>query len=381
VHLTITTVLAVGLAAVSSRVQADATITEFPTPSAASLPQGIDIGLNGDVWFSENSVGKVAVLRTNHTTSEFPLPNGGQPTIVKVAADGIWFTDGPDHAIGHLNPVTGQIEEFAIPSGVTPIFLEISPDGSKWFSKVNGVGQLSPNGVMTEWDVALEHPDDNIEQISLDPFGKLWFVERNFDGVGAAGTNKVRRLDADTNVISTYLVPTFGGNPAGVHTNSDGTIWVAEYFGNAVALLFPNIAPHSDAVVRPNRAASPTAFTIERPANGSRGTATNTRETASVHSVMPVFTRGWTEFPIPTANAQAEDMRIDDRGLVWFEEDTGKLGVLNPFTATFAEYPIPSPNSGYYTIALNPQEGGLWFTEAGIFAPVPTKIGILTTDD
>jgi virginiamycin B lyase len=52
-------------------------------------------------------------------------------------------------------------------------------------------------------------------------------------------------------------------------------------------------------------------------------------------------------------------MRIDDRGLVWFEEDTGKLGVLNPNTATFVEYPIPSPNSGYYNIALNPQEGGL----------------------
>jgi virginiamycin B lyase len=113
VRLTIT-VLAVGLTAVSSGVRADATVTEFPTPSAASLPQGIDIAPNGDVWFSETSAGKVAVLRTNHTTSEFPLPNGGQPTIVKVAADGIWFTDGPDRAIGHLNPATGQIEEFAI---------------------------------------------------------------------------------------------------------------------------------------------------------------------------------------------------------------------------------------------------------------------------
>ena len=69
---------------------------------------------------------------------------------------------------------------------------------------------------MTEWDVPLEHPDDNIEQISLDPFGKLWFVERNFDGVGAAGTNKVRRLDADTNVISTYLVPTLPHPGVGV---------------------------------------------------------------------------------------------------------------------------------------------------------------------
>ncbi|MBB6589947.1 antibiotic hydrolase, partial [Ralstonia solanacearum] len=36
-------------------------------------------------------------------------------------------------------------------------------------------------------------------------------------------------------------------------------------------------------------------------------------------------------------------------------------------------------NSGYYNIALDKRNGLLWFTEAGVFAPVTTKIGYLDT--
>jgi len=71
-------------------------------------------------------------------------------------------------------------------------------------------------------------------------------------GAGAAGTNSVRRLNPYTNIISTYRVPTLGGNPAGVHANADGTVWVSEYYANAFALLFPTLAPHTTEMVSPN---------------------------------------------------------------------------------------------------------------------------------
>jgi virginiamycin B lyase len=374
-------ILAAALVAGPAWAGEGATITEFPTPSAASLPQGVDIGQNGDIWYAETSVGKIALLRSNHTTSEFTLPNGGQPIIVKVAADGIWFTDGPGHAIGHLNPATGSIVEYAIPSGASPLFLQLGPDGNKWFSKTTGVGRLSPSGVITEWDVTLEHPDDNIEQISLDPWGNLWFVERNFDGAGAAGTNKVRRLDPSTDVISTYLVPTFGGNPAGVRANANGTVWVAEYFANAFALLNPNVAPHTDELVQPNSAATGGNTIQAQRINSNSGNGAATTVSPATHTVNPVVTRGWVEYHIPTANAQAEDMRVDHDGRLWFEEDTGLLGRLDPQTATFTEYAIPSANSGYFNIALDQENGRLWFTEAGVFAQVPTKIGNLIIGD
>jgi len=372
---TLSAILAAGFT-VFPALAGEAVITEFATPSANSLPEGVDVDRYGNIWYAETSAGKIAVLWTNHATSEFPVPAGGQPVIVKAAADGIWFTDGPGHAIGRLDPATGNIQEWAIPSGSSPLFLQLGPDGSKWFSKTTGVGRLSPRGTITEWNVTLEHPDDNIEQISLDRAGQLWFVERNFDGAGASGTNKVRRLDPGNNVVSTYLVPTLGGNPAGVLANADGTVWVSEYFANAVALLFPNVAPHTQEVVPPGVAGAARTQSASAPAIGA-SSGVQTPVSPGIHRVKPNFTPGWVEFPIPTANAQAEDMRTDRLGRLWFEEDSGLLAVLNPATATFTEYAIPSANSGYFNIALDQAEGLLWFTEAGIFAPVPTKIGNL----
>ncbi len=354
-----------------------ATITEVPTPSTFSLPQGVDIAGDGSIWYAETSAGKIAQLKANQTSAEFAIPNGGQPVTVKIAANGIWFTDGSNHAIGLLNPTTGSVEEYAIPSGGSPLFLQLAQDGSKWFSETTGVGRLTPNGVITEWMVALEHPDDNIEQLSIDAAGNIWFVERNFDGAGAAGTNKVRRLNPNTSVISTYLVPTFGGNPAGVQANANGTVWVSEYYANAFALLYPQLAPHSDEVVSPgSRDASKSGVTV-RSAGSGPATGVQTAVAPANAVVRPRLTLGWIEYTIPTANALSEDMRIDRLGRVWFEGDSGLLGVLNPYIGSFTEYTIPSADSGYYDIALDQNKQELWFTEAGVFAPVTTKIGHL----
>lgn len=356
-----------------------ATIAEFATPSPSSSPQGIDVAVDGSVWYAETTAGKLAVRHPDGTSSEFPVSNGGQPFIVKAAADGIWFTDSARHAIGHLDPRNGKIDEYTIPSGASPFFIQIGADGNKWFTETAGVGRLSPQGAITEWTFTLEHPDDNMEQLSLAPWGNVWFVERNFDGVGAAGTNKVRRLNPRTNVVSTYAVPTLGGTPSGVVANADGTVWVSEYYANALALLDPLVAPHSDETVAPDTRkatgqSAPSTRTVS-----ARALSTQAAASPVVHTVQPVVTRGWIEFPLPTANAEAEDMRVDVFGNVWFEEDAGFLGRLDPYAARFTEYAIPSANSGYYNIAMDARNGRLWFTEAGVFAPVTTKIGYLTT--
>src|SRR4029079_18753452 len=73
---------------------------------------------------------------------------------------------------------------------------------------------------------------------------------------GPDGTNTVRRLDPATNLISEYRVPTLGGTPAGVLAKAAGTVWVTEFFGNAVALLDPGAAPHTDLTVTPLSGAS-----------------------------------------------------------------------------------------------------------------------------
>ena len=91
--------------------------------------------------------------------------------------------------------------------------------------------------------------------------------------------------------------------------------------------------------------------------------------------MTPVATPGWLAYTIPTPGANAEDMRLDALGHLYFEEDGGKLGVLDPSSGHVVEWPIPSPNSGYYNIALS--SAGLLVRRGGAFGPVPTKVGVL----
>jgi virginiamycin B lyase len=351
-----------------------ATITEIPTPSPQSLPQGLDVAKDGSVFYTETAAGKIARLQGSYTR-EYPLPKSASPNIVKVAEDGVWFTDAGNSAVGLLNPESGAVVEYPVPSGAPPNFLHITSDGAKWFTEPSGVGRLSPSGVITEWHITLEKTDSHIEQISVDPSGFVWFTELNYDGVGVNGTNFVRRLDPGTNIVRAYPVPTFGGTPAGVAAAPTGHIWVSEYFAGKLALLDPQAASYTSTTVIPNSA-------IANRSNYGRTTRpsapvvkTITAVAASVHYVAPAKSTGWLEYPIPTPGANAEDMRISKDGNLFFEEDGGFLGELDPRTGMVAEYPIPSPNSGYYNIALG--DGALWFSEAGAFGPVPTKVGLL----
>jgi virginiamycin B lyase len=351
-------------------------ITELPTPAANSLPQGVDVG-GARVVYAETAAGAIVEVGPDLATRAFPLPGGGAPNVVKVDGESIWFTDGKNAAIGRLDPLSGAVVELPVPSGAAPFFLALGADGSRWFSEPSGVGRLSPEGVVTEWVVTLEHPDDNIEEISLDPHGDLWFAERNFDGAGPAGTNLVRRLDPRTNVVSEYRVPTLGGNPAGVLARPDGKVWVSEYFADRIALLDPAAAPHVDHVLPPDTGLSSARRTFEAipPRKGS--TPATSAVVATTSHVTPIVSPGWIEYPLPMAGANAEDMRVDALGRLVFEEDAGTLGVLDPVALTVTEYPIPTANSGYYTIALAP-DGRVWFTEAAIFAPgIPSQIGVL----
>ena len=262
-----------------------------------------------------------------------------------------------------------------MPSGAPPNFLQLGPDGSKWFGEPSGVGRLSPSGTITEWTVTLEHADDHIEQISLDRGGDLWFAELNYDGPGPAGSNLVRRLDPRTNVISEYRVPTLGGCPAGVL--ADGAfVWVSEYTAGRLARLDPATAPHTNRVVAPRTGTAAPVVTAEVASPPLPTPGTRSAAPATTTRITPVVSPGWVEYPLPTAGAQAEDMRLGEGGRLYFEEDNGKLGVLNVAASQVTEYPIPSPDSGYYNIALGP-EGQVWFAEAGAFGPVPTKIGVL----
>jgi len=352
------------------------TVTEFSTPTPNSLAEGVEVTRDGAIWYCETLASRLVLQRPDRSVVEYPVPNAGQPNTLKIGSDGIWFTDQLNNAIGVLHPESGEVVEYAVPSGATPTFIELGPDGSVWFPEPSGVARMDPDGTFTEWQIVLEKADAHIEEISLDPAGRVWFAEKNYAGPGPDGTNTVRRLDPATGVISEYRVPTLGGTPAGVLANADGTVWITEFFGNAVALLDPGAAPHTDFTITPLRGASAGQSTPGSRLHAGGGPhVAATPVTPRLTPVTPRTTPGWIEYPIPFAGANAGDLRVDASGRLWFEEDAGQIGVLDPAALTITEYPLPTQGNGYYNIEID-HHSRIWITEAGFFAP-PSKIALL----
>lgn len=73
----------------------------------------------------------------------------------------------------------------------------------------------------------------------------------------------------------------------------------------------------------------------------------------------------WHQWKVPTANANPFDLAIDQFGHIWFTElSAGQIGEFLPSSATFKEFPTPTPGSQPYGITgPDAATHSLWFTE------------------
>jgi len=124
---------------------------------------------------------------------EYTLPDGARPRRLAVAQDGtIYYSDYARGYLGHLDPATGKVEEWASPGGPTskPYGIAIPKDGIVWYSE-SGV---QPN--------TLVRFDPKSKQFSTKPIPSGGGVVRNMvatpDGrlyLACSGVNKVAVVD------------------------------------------------------------------------------------------------------------------------------------------------------------------------------------------
>ena len=68
---------------------------------------------------------------------------------------------------------------------------------------------------------------------------------------------------------------------------------------------------------------------------------------------------------ISIRDASPYDIKVDDRGYVWFTiPGRGSIGRFDPRTQTFHEYPVREPGTTPYMLAVG-RNGTLWFTDPG----------------
>jgi streptogramin lyase len=279
-------------------------ITEWAVPTASSVPQGVVVGPDGNVWFAERSGNRVARMTPGGSFAEFPLPQtGSQPVGIAVGPDGaLWFTEQTGNKVGRI-AMNGVLTEFVVPTPASqPLGIAAGPDGALWFAERAGnrIGRITTSGTITEFRVPTA--SSGPAWITAGPDGAMWFTEQTGNKVGRIAMN---------GAITEFPITPSGRVLSGITTGPDGALWFTERFGNAIDRL----------------------------------------------TTDGIFTR----YIVPTPSANPVHIAAGPDGAMWFTELGGnRIGRVTT-DGSFTEYPLPQASSQPHGIAAG--AGAIWFTE------------------
>src|SRR4051794_11817711 len=68
--------------------------SEFPVPTAHARPEFINVGPDGNLWFTEGQVDKLAKMTPSGVITEYPTTPGGAPSAILAGSDNdLWITE------------------------------------------------------------------------------------------------------------------------------------------------------------------------------------------------------------------------------------------------------------------------------------------------
>lgn len=216
------------------RIDQQGQITTYAVPAPHPIPGFTDAGTGwmtvdsaGFVWFAERGTGKIGRLAPDGSLTEFSLPKAtAVPQGIVFGPDGnVYVSEQGANAVARLNPATGEATDIGVPTPNSgPQSGALGSDGAIWFIERSAakVGRMSVAGAFTEFSLA---PGAFPNRIVSGPDGALWFTELR--------ANKVGRITTG-GVLTEYPVP---GGPVGITVGKDGQMYVALFFGRAVARI------------------------------------------------------------------------------------------------------------------------------------------------
>jgi len=253
------------------RITPSGAIAEFGGLPAASRPTAVTGGPDGNVWFTERALtspsGRIGRITGSGAITNYPLPSmsNGHPLTITAGADGaLWFTESPGNRIGRLEPVSGAVTEYTVPTlQSAPWEITAGPDGNLWFTELlgNKIGRISVNGQIREFPVPTPASQPNTIRQGPDPnpaddcayqrealgengfatrygdFGgcvsslattrTLWFSEQNAD--------RIAQITTDGDIFEFTVTPR--SVPGGLAEGPDAAVWIAELSGNRIDRL------------------------------------------------------------------------------------------------------------------------------------------------
>jgi virginiamycin B lyase len=190
----------------------------------------------------------------------------GHPLVIAAGPDGnLWFTESPGNKIGRIDPATGTVSEFPVPTFQSaPWEIAAGQDGNLWFTERlgNRIGRITVDGVITEFPVPTPASMPNTIRPGPDPnpakdcafqretLGAEAFVARYgsfgdcVSGLATTETlwfseqagNRVAQITTNGDIFE-FALPTPNSQPGGLAEGPDGAVWFAEFAGNKIGRL------------------------------------------------------------------------------------------------------------------------------------------------
>lgn len=242
-------------------VPSTSTTTMYSTGLQPSARVGaIVAGKAGTMWFYDWNTNNAIHLgdptyfgtidTSTGTITEYPA-NNAQPSrsaleagifmSMAVASDNsLWFADGYNYSVGHLDPASGAVQEFKITTPAypqeSPMQLLIAPDGKVWAAcfglstTLSEIASVDPNNgnAISHYTTGL-NPPGPFMSMTRGSDGNLWFIEDPFIGFGFSSQLNVGVMNPATGAIYQYppLVPEFSKIMSLVD-RGDGTLWMLD---------------------------------------------------------------------------------------------------------------------------------------------------------
>jgi virginiamycin B lyase len=163
----------------------DGAIKLVESPTVNSRPYGVRLTSKGVPFFDEFNSNKIASADPKTLViTEYPLPNkDARPRRIAIGKDDtVWYGDYARGFLGHLDPKTGKVEEFASPGG----------------------------------------PDSKPYAIDVTSDGAIWYVETGDDT-----KNVLVRFNPETKKFLTWPIPSGGGTVRNMEIDKKGDLWLA----------------------------------------------------------------------------------------------------------------------------------------------------------
>jgi len=313
-------------------------VREFSIPTPCTNPLAIVTDYDGNVWFTQTNTGKLAKFDPSterFTEYDNPLwPQGGRSMMwgIDYAPDGsVWFTDEAYDSVWKFSTINEKYERLGYPSEGNSLPQKLQIHGSQIIINDftgNKLTLLDPSQSSDDVNyLSIPSPVDNsvTADFTVDANNNIWFTNWLFQQGGVlVKFNQNGYLDSVINsgeeflplldFVEVYQLPSELLTPNGVVVTDDGNIWLAD----TTSSFFFNFDPFTEEF---------TQYVTSDPMLSTYGNQTGIIK-------LPISRPYWID--------------TDDQGrLVFNEQTSNNISVMDPKLQSLVEYHVPSKNSNW----------------------------------